>query len=82
MYYLSTSSTQLIDGTWSRNVPSDISYNYLWTKTVTVYIDGTTSESDPICNTAVSGEPGEPGYTVILSDETFIVQCDLSGNPL
>lgn len=82
MYYLSTSSTQLIDGTWSKDVPSDISYNYLWTKTVTVYIDNTTSESDPICNTAISGEDGEPGYTVILSDETFIVQCDLSGNPL
>ena len=82
MYYLSTSSTQLIDGVWSRDVPSDISYNYLWTKTVTVYIDDTTSESDPICNTGMNGEDGEPGYTVILSDETFIVQCDLSGNPL
>lgn len=85
MYYLSTSSTQLIDGTWSRNVPSNISYNYLWTKTVTVYVNGTTNESDPICNTVIngeSGELGEPGYTVILSDETFIVQCDLSGNPL
>ena len=82
MYYLSTSSTQLIDGAWSRDVPSDISYNYLWTKTVTVYVNGTTSESDPICNTAMNGEDGEPGYTVILSDETFIVQCDLNGDPL
>jgi hypothetical protein len=83
MYYLSSSSTELKDGKCDTSVPTNIGEKFLWSKVVTYYSDDTTNESDPICLTNDSDlSDGESGYTVILSDEIFIVQCDLDGNPL
>jgi hypothetical protein len=87
MYYLSTSSTELLGGSWSKDVPTDLGDKYLWSKSVYTYIDNTTSESTPICITTMGsdgadGEKGDNGYTIILTDEVFIVECDLNGNPL
>jgi hypothetical protein len=83
MYYLSTSDKELKNGEWSTSAPTNIGSNFLWSKIVTYYADNTTSESDPICITNDSDlNDGESGYTIILSDEIFIVQCDLDGNPL
>lgn len=78
-YYLSTSSTSLTGGSWSSNVPTSIGDKFVWEKIITTYLDDTTSESDPVCLTS---EGSEIGYTIILTDETFIVQCDLNGKPL
>jgi hypothetical protein len=83
MYYLSTSDKELKNGEWSTSAPTSIGSKFLWSKIVTYYADNTTSESDPICITNDSDlNDGESGYTIILSDEIFIVQCDLDGNPL
>ena len=83
MYYLSSNNEELKDGEWSTSAPTNIGSNFLWSKIVTYYADDTTSESDPICLTNdIDVSDGESGYTVILSDEIFIVQCDLDGNPL
>jgi hypothetical protein len=83
MYYLSSSSTELKNGKWDTSVPTNIGEKFLWSKVVTYYSDNTTNESDPICLTNDNDvNDGESGYTVILSDEIFIVQCDLDGNPL
>ena len=57
-------------------MPTNIGNKFLWSKDVYIHSDNTTSESTPTCLTA------EGGYTIILTDETFIVKCDINGNPL
>ena len=60
-YFLSTSSTSLKNGSWSTTAPAWVDGKYMWTKTVTTYTDGTTTESDPVCITGAKGETGESG---------------------
>lgn len=55
-YYLSTSSTVLSGGSWSKDAPTWENGKFIWSKTVTTYSDGTTSESDPACITGGKGE--------------------------
>lgn len=54
MYYLSTSATTLSGGSWSKTYPAFIAGRYYWTKTVITYLDGTTSESTPVCASDLS----------------------------
>ena len=60
-FYLSNSSTQLTGGTWSTTPPVWTQGKYLWQKTVTTYINGTSAESDPVCTTGNTGNQGEKG---------------------
>lgn len=75
-YYLSTSPVKQEGGSWIDDRPDSVDGKYLWMKDVYTYADDSTSESDPMCLTSGSG------YTILLSEETFIVQCDADGNPL
>ena len=80
-YYLSTSNTELIGGTWTDVAPS-LPYpegTYLWYKMVTTYNDTSKAptETDPICVTNDT-----TGYTIILSKETYTAYCDADGNLL
>lgn len=63
MFYLSTSNTELVGGTWSDTAPKFIEGRYYWQKTITTYTDNTTIESDPIVLTTVGpqGPQGIPG---------------------
>ena len=58
-YYLSTSTTELIGGTWLDTLPStdEQQGKYLWYKMVTIYNDPNKEpkETDPICIAAQSG---------------------------
>ena len=58
-YYLSTSTTELIGGTWLDTLPStdEQQGKYLWYKMVTIYNDPNKEpkEADPICIAAQSG---------------------------
>ena len=65
MYYSSTSSTSLQDGNWVTDTPTWVNGRYIWSKTVTTYTDGTTSETNPICITGSKGENGTTYYTWI-----------------
>ncbi len=60
-YYLSTSSTEPAGGSWSETAPEWVSGKYMWTKTVTVYGNGTQTESTPAC---ISGAVGAAGVGV------------------
>lgn len=60
-FYLSNSPTQLTGGTWSTTPPVWTQGKYLWQKTVTTYINGTSAESDPVCTTGNTGNQGEKG---------------------
>lgn len=44
-YYLSTSETDLVGGSWSTSAPTWTDGTYLWTKLVTTYTDSKTEES-------------------------------------
>ena len=48
MYYLSTSSTSQAGGSWTKTLPSITANKFIWTKTVTTYAAGNTSETKPI----------------------------------
>lgn len=79
-YYLSTSNATLEGGNWLDEIPTNIGDKYLWSKNIYTYNNNTTSESTPVCFTVEATAEG--GYTIILTDETFIVKCDINGNPL
>lgn len=61
LYYLSTSSTSLVGGSWSSTSPTWEDSKYLWTKTKVTYTNGSTWESDPVCITGSQGKTGLPG---------------------
>lgn len=57
-YYLSDSRTELIGGTWEKTPPTATADKYIWTKTIYIYTNGRTEESNPV---SISGEPGPQG---------------------
>lgn len=66
-YYLSTSATELIGGSWSEQTPTWENGKYMWSKTVTTLLgsDGEPidppQESEPVCITGSKGADGAPG---------------------
>lgn len=61
LYYLSTSSTSLVGGSWSSTSPAWQDGKYLWSKTKVTYTDNSTWESNPACITGSQGKTGLPG---------------------
>ena len=59
-YYLSDSRTELIGGTWEKTPPAATADKYIWTKTIYIYTNGRTEETNPV---SISGEPGPQGAT-------------------
>lgn len=66
-YYLSTSATELVGGSWSEQTPTWEDGKYMWSKTVTTLLgsDGEPidppQESEPVCITGSKGADGAPG---------------------
>lgn len=61
MYYLSTSLTEPIGGSWQTTAPKWEQGKYMWQKTVTTYKNGTKVESDATC---INGAKGDDGKSV------------------
>lgn len=61
LYYLSTSSSSLVGGSWSSTSPTWQNGKYLWSKTKVTYTDNSTWESEPVCITGSQGKTGLPG---------------------
>lgn len=57
-YYRSTSSTELVGGSWSADYPGWQNGTYIWTKSVITYSEGEPTETEPICVTGSKGENG------------------------
>ena len=51
LYYLSTSSSSLVGGSWLTAPPAWVNGKYMWSKTKVTYTDNTTSETSPVCIT-------------------------------
>lgn len=60
-YYLSTSATELVGGSWVTDPPEWVEGRYYWQKTVINYVDGSSAESTPICITGAKGSDGKDG---------------------
>ena len=61
MYYLSTSSSGLIGGSWVTTAPKWQQGKYIWTKTITIYMNNSTQETTPVCISGVNGQNGTNG---------------------
>lgn len=62
-YYLSTSDTSPIGGSWSTTKPAEQAGKYIWMKMKTTYVDGSVSESSPVRMTGDTGAAGPAGLT-------------------
>lgn len=60
-YYLSDYSTSMSGGYWSTEVPEWVDGKYYWQKFVTIYTNGATAETTPVCITGATGSQGIPG---------------------
>lgn len=60
-YYLSTSSSSQVGGSWEENPPAWADGKYMWSKTVTTYTTGASDETSPVCITGAKGATGAKG---------------------
>ena len=60
-YQAATSGTTVPTGPWSSTIPSVSANQYLWTRTVITYTDGTTSTSYSIGKMGATGAKGDKG---------------------
>jgi hypothetical protein len=62
-YQASTSGTTTPTGTWVANPPSVTGGNYLWTRTVWSYTDGTSETGYSVAKAGEKGDKGDTGAT-------------------
>lgn len=53
-YYLSTSNTECVGGSWGTALPEWSSGKYIWEKQVTTWSDGSKTETDPILSSTLN----------------------------
>ena len=73
-YYLSSSATSLLNGSWSTTRPTWKDKWYIWTRSVITYTNGTSDTTAAICVTGSKGgkgEDGKPGVSVTLADVEY-----------
>ena len=61
LYYLSSSSSSLVGGSWSTDTPTWVDGKYIWSKTMVVYTDSSFTETNPACITGSKGSDGTNG---------------------
>ena len=73
-YYLSSSATSLLNGSWSTTRPTWKDKWYIWTRSIITYTNGTSDTTAAICVTGSKGDKGEdgkPGVSVTLADVEY-----------
>lgn len=64
-YYLSSSATSLLNGSWSNSRPTWKNGWYIWTRSVINYTNGNSITTEAICVTGEKGETGDDGPTMV-----------------
>lgn len=66
-YYLYSSNTELIGGSWSTNIPPWSNGKYYWQRTVTTFTDPTKQPeiSKPVCITGAAGHDGKGVVSIV-----------------
>lgn len=72
-YYLSTSATGLVGGSWNTKAPTWVNGKYIWQKTVTTLANGIKTETTPVCitganNTAIQSNTEPVDKTLMWLD--------------
>ena len=80
-YYLSTSSSALAGGSWSTTPPAWVNGRYYWTKTITTYSDGATTQSTAACITGAAGAAGAAGRSVLGIVEEYAMNTSKTNAP-
>ena len=80
-YQASSSGTTAPSGTWSSTIPSVAAGQFLWTRTVITYTDGSTSTIYSVGKMGNTGSPGADAYTILLTNEAHTVACLSDGTP-
>lgn len=62
-YYLSTSSSSQVGGSWKENPPAWANGKYMWTRSVITYTDNSSTQTTPVCVTGARGQTGQTGGT-------------------
>ena len=70
-YQAGSSGTTPPAGSWSSSVPSVPEGQYLWTRTVISYNDGTTSTSYSVGKMGAAGKPGADGDGIVSVSTTY-----------
>ena len=78
LYYLSSSTTALSGGSWTEIAPEWTQGKYMWSKIRTLYADGTSIESDPVC---IAGAKGDSGTGILTTSITYQVSSSGSSAP-
>lgn len=60
-YYLSSSATSLLNGSWSTTRPTWKNGWYIWTRSVITYTNSTSTTTAAICVTGEKGDKGDTG---------------------
>ena len=76
-YQASTNGTTVPTGTWETTIPSVSVNQYLWTRTIITYTDGTTSTSYSIGKMGATGATGAAGKGIKSTAVTY--QASTSG---
>ena len=79
-YQSGTSGTTKPTGTWQTTIPSVAQGNYLWTKTVVNYSDGTSTESYSVARQGNNGTNGTNGTSPTVSSTTVQYQQSTNGS--
>lgn len=79
-YYSSTSATELIGGSWVEAYPGWDNGKFIWTRSIIVYTDSTSTTTTPICVSGASGESGESAVSVLLGNENVTIACRNDGS--
>lgn len=81
-YQSGTSGTTAPTGTWTTTIPSVAEGNYLWTKTVVTYSNGSSTTSYSVSRNGTNGTngiPGAAGTSVTISSTSVTYQSSTSG---
>ena len=70
-YKASSSGTTVPGGTWSTSVPTVPEGQFLWTRTIITYNDGTDSTSYSVGKIGSTGQPGADGDGIVSVSTTY-----------
>ena len=80
-YYLSSSATSLLNGSWSNSRPSWKNGWYIWTRSVINYTNGNSITTEAICVTGEKGETGNDGINGDYFEYRYAVNGSRSTPP-
>lgn len=80
-YYLSSSATSLLNGSWSNSRPTWKNGWYIWTRSVINYKNGNSITTEAICVTGEKGETGDDGINGDYFEYRYAVNGSRSTPP-